>query len=292
MPKNQVYEPRLARAEHRLSIRGANYCVYEWGRTDAPLLIYLHGWGDTGATFQFVVDSLDSDWRVLAPDWRGFGRSSCECNSYWFPDYLADLDALLDVFSPDRPARLIGHSMGANAAALYSGTMPERVRAFVNAEGFGLADSDPADAPTRYREWIAAEKQSQPFSAYTDLNALAERILKRSPAMALSKATYVANQWAAQEGPDLFTLRADPRHRLPNPVLYRRAEAEACWRAITADMLLVAGSRSRFGFEFGETSLLFGGCARVEIEGAGHMLHFEAPGEFAKVIEDFMLQTL
>ena len=292
MPNNQVYEPRVVRAEHRLSIRGANYCVYDWGRADAPLLIYLHGWGDTGSTFQFVVDSLDSDWRVLAPDWRGFGRSHCECTGYWFPDYLADLDALLDVFSPDHPARLIGHSMGANAAALYAGTMPERVRAFVNVEGFGLTDSDPADAPTRYRDWIEAEKESQPFSRYTDLNALARRILKRNPAMALTEATFVANQWAVQEGPDVFALRADPRHRLPNPVLYRRTEAEACWRAITADMLLVSGSRSRFEREFGEASLLPERCKRVEIAGAGHMLHFEAPGELARAIEDFMLQTL
>ena len=39
-------------------------------------------------------------------------------------------------------------------------------------------------------------------------------------------------------------LRADPRHRLPNPVLYRRAEALACWHRIKADVLLVEGTDS------------------------------------------------
>jgi pimeloyl-ACP methyl ester carboxylesterase len=34
------------------------------------------------------------DWRVVAPDWRGFGLSEGNNDVYWFPDYIADLDAL------------------------------------------------------------------------------------------------------------------------------------------------------------------------------------------------------
>ena len=72
----------------------------QWGAADAPLLIYVHGWGDCGSTFQFVVDSLQKEWRVVAPDWRGFGRSTVDCSSYWFPDYLADLHELGEQLSP------------------------------------------------------------------------------------------------------------------------------------------------------------------------------------------------
>jgi pimeloyl-ACP methyl ester carboxylesterase len=36
------------------------------------------------------------DWHVIAPDWRGFGLSDyTQSDTYWFPDYLADLDAML-----------------------------------------------------------------------------------------------------------------------------------------------------------------------------------------------------
>jgi pimeloyl-ACP methyl ester carboxylesterase len=143
MADNSIYELIRKGTRRSLDIRRVRYSVTEWGDPDAPTFFYLHGWGDAGATFQFVVDALQNDWHVVAPDWRGFGRSVVECSSYWFPDYLADLHALLEVYSPAEPVRLVGHSMGANIGGLYAGTMPERVRAFVNVEGFGLTDSEP-----------------------------------------------------------------------------------------------------------------------------------------------------
>jgi pimeloyl-ACP methyl ester carboxylesterase len=42
----------------------------------------MHGWMDVGASFQFVVDALQGDWHVIAPDWRGFGLSQ---RSGWIP---------------------------------------------------------------------------------------------------------------------------------------------------------------------------------------------------------------
>ncbi len=62
----------------------------------------LHGWMDVSASFQFVVDASPADWRVVAPDWRGYGlteRARADC--YWFPDYLADLERVLDAQVPD-----------------------------------------------------------------------------------------------------------------------------------------------------------------------------------------------
>ncbi len=293
MPSEEIYQPKVRRAEREFAIRGANYCVYEWGDRHAPLLVYLHGWADTGSTFQFVVDALREEWHVVAPDWRGFGRSTCECQGYWFPDYLADLHALLDIFSPDDPIRLVGHSMGGNVGSLYAGTMPERVRAFVNVEGFGLPDSDPADAPGRYRAWIEAGNAVPRFSEYANLEALAYRIAKRHPAMSDSEALFVAGEWASRGSDGVARLRADPRHKLPGPILYRRAEALACCRAVTAEVLFVTGSSSEFAQKYGEVPTpLFSGGKSVAIDDAGHMPHFEAPRALAGVIEDFLLPTL
>ena len=293
MPSKEIYQPRVRRAEREFVIRGANYCVYEWGDPGAPLLVYLHGWADTGSTFQFVVDALSEGWNVMAPDWRGFGRSTCGCTSYWFPDYLADLHELLDIFSADDPVRLVGHSMGGNVGALYAGTMPERVRAFVNIEGFGLPDSDPADAPGRYRAWIEAGNAAPRFSEYANLEALAYRIGKRHPAMSDSEALFVAGEWASQGTDGIARLRADPRHKLPSPILYRRAEALACCRAATAEVLFVEGSNSEFAQRYGHApTSLFQDAKNVAIDGAGHMPHFEAPRALAGVIEEFLLPTL
>ncbi len=289
MTNENVYKPLRPRTVRELSVRGARYAVNEWGDADAPLIVYLHGWGDTGSTLQFVIDLLESDWHVVAPDWRGFGRSEIECTSYWFPDYLADLNELLSIYSPGEPVRLAGHSMGANVAALYAGAMPERVAALVNIEGFGLPDSDPDDAPRRYREWI--ESRELAFSEYTGYEALAARIRKRNPHMSAAAAGYVAREWAERGSDGIVRLRADPLHKLPNPVLYRRAEAEACWRAITASSLLVVGAESRLAERLPQ-GISLPGAKRIVIDEAGHMLHFEAPEALAAVIENFLQPTL
>jgi pimeloyl-ACP methyl ester carboxylesterase len=91
MTISRSYQPLVAREENVLHVRGIDYCMNEWGDENAPLFFYLHGWADTGSTFQFVVDALKSRWRIVAPDWRGFGRTSHSGGPYWFPDYLADL---------------------------------------------------------------------------------------------------------------------------------------------------------------------------------------------------------
>lgn len=294
MTQTKIYQPKRVRSERRYPIRGVDYCLHEWGDEDSPLFVYLHGWGDTGSTLQFVVDALGTNWRVVAPDWRGFGRSPCRCSSYWFPDYLADLHALLNILAPREPVRLVGHSMGANVAALYAGTFPRRVKTLINIEGFGLPDSNPADAASRYREWIEAADEAAAFSSYADFGQLAQRIARRHPGMDAAEAQFVAREWAREDGKGQVTLRADPLHKLPNPVLYRRAEAEACWKAITADTLVVIGGDSRFARELllGCDTLPFGEATTVVIEGAGHMLHFEKPAALAAAIEDFLLPTL
>src|SRR5256885_13949939 len=112
-----------------VQIRGLRYHCRCWGGERAPKLFMLHGWMDVSASFQFLVDALRRDWRVIAPDWRGFGLSEwAKSDSYWFPDYFADLDRLLEHFQADSPTTLVGHSMGGNVAAMYAGIRPERVR--------------------------------------------------------------------------------------------------------------------------------------------------------------------
>ena len=288
----RVYQPVVERRTRVLSVRGVEYCINEWGNRDAPLLFFLHGWGDTGSTFQFVVDALASEWHVVAPDWRGFGRSAHNGQSYWFPDYLADLHEILDNYSADRPVNLVGHSMGGNVCSLYAGIMPKRVSALVNLEGFGLSDSDPADAPLRYRRWVQRMRTPPAFATYDEFSELAMRIRKRNPGIGDARAGFVARAWACEDGA-CVRLRADPRHKLPNPVLYRRREAEACWQKISARILLVAGARSPFAPQPGEMeSLPFPGAETCTIEDAGHMLHFEAPERLAVEILRFFKYSL
>jgi len=288
------YQARREWRSKRHEIRGVDYCCYEWGDETAPLLLYLHGWGDSGATFQFVVDELQRDWHVVAPDWRGHGRSGHVGTSYWFPDYLADLHAILDIYSPDTAANIVGHSMGANVGGLYAGTFPTRVKRFVNIEGFGLADSDPQRAPDHYRRWIESGLAMADYRSYQTFDELVQRIQKRSRRMTAEQAMYVARQWAGRDAAGVIRIRADPAHKMPNAVQYRRAEAMACWDRVEADVLLVLGAETSFTSDLQSwldpdlSKHPFRNAPTISIPEVGHMVHFEAPAALAAAIEEFL----
>jgi pimeloyl-ACP methyl ester carboxylesterase len=267
-----------------------------WGpspsRSESPVLL-LHGWGDTGDTFQFMVDALGGDWALVAPDWRGFGRSEWPSEGYWFPDYLADLDALLDALSPEEPVRIVGHSMGGNIASLYAGLRPARVRSVANLEGFGLPRSSPGDAPGRLRKWLDQVKSTPVSKDYLTLEQLAAVIRHRYPRFSEAQAHFVARAWSEPDG-GRVRLLGDARHRWVNPIRYSREDAEACWREVRAPVLMVMGDESQFQATLGSDGsddAFRANMSQVQIAhipGAGHMLHIEQADRVAALIEDFL----
>jgi pimeloyl-ACP methyl ester carboxylesterase len=280
-----------------LRVRGLDLHLTRWGpqASDslAPVFL-LHGWADTGDTFQFMVDAFREDWPLVALDWRGFGRSEWAREGYWFPDYLADLDALLEQLSPRLPARIVGHSMGGNIASLYAGLCPERVRCVVNLEGFGLPRSPPDRAPEQLRKWLDQVKTAPTLKNYESFEQLAAIIRSRYPRFTEAQSMFVAQAWGRREADGRVHLLGDARHRWVNPVLYRRDEAEACWRGIRAPMLMLLGEQSeylsRLGVDGSDDGLRVAvrGIEIIRIADAGHMLHIEKPDLVAPLVERFL----
>ncbi|HZP94207.1 MAG TPA: alpha/beta hydrolase [Burkholderiales bacterium] len=278
-----------------LQIRGLRYHVREWGGEAAPKLFFLHGWMDVSASFQFAVDALKEDWHVLAPDWRGFGLTEWARGGYWFPDYVADLDALLDRLCPDGPAKLVGHSMGGNVAGLYAGIRPERVEKLVLAEGFGLPPAEPDRAPRRYAQWLEEIRDPPQLKTYASFEEVEARLRRNNPRLSASRAQFLARHWAEEKAPGRIELRADPLHKMVNPVLYRVEEAMACWRCIAAPTLWLHGDGAWLrGFLKGDEASLdsyraaYCNLCERRIDDAGHMMHHERPEAFAAAIEDFL----
>jgi pimeloyl-ACP methyl ester carboxylesterase len=231
---------------------------------------------------------------LVAPDWRGFGDSEWVPGGYWFPDYFADLDALLDTLVPQSRARVIGHSMGANVAKMYGGIRPQRMQWLANLEGLGLARTRPEDAPKRYAHWLDEVKDPFKEGRYESLEQLASILRMRNPRLTADRADFVARAWSRPE-PDSaeVRLRFDPRHRLVNPILYRREEAEACWARLEIPMLLVMGElsdhRARHTSYVTDEQLhgLFRKLRLVTVPGTGHMMHHEDPEAVARHIVEF-----
>jgi pimeloyl-ACP methyl ester carboxylesterase len=284
---------RPPRHEH-LSVRGLKHRLTWWGDpTDTPIVL-LHGFQDCGDTWQFLVDCLPDTWSLVAPDWRGFGGTDWAPGGYWYPDYLADLEALLDVLVPRKPARVIAHSMGANVAVLYAGIRPQRLEWVVNLEGLGLGRTQPEAAPARYAEWLDQLKGPLKDGWFGSVQQLANVLRKRNPRLRPDRALFVARAWT-RDADYGVRLAFDPRHRFVNPVLYRREEAEACWSRIEIPMLLVMGASSghleRRRRDFSEEYLrgIFRTVQTITLPGLGHMMHHENPQAVAEQIVPFVL---
>jgi pimeloyl-ACP methyl ester carboxylesterase len=279
-----------------LPVRGLRYHLREWGPEDAPLVFVLHGWMDVSASFQFVVDALHHDWRVVAPDWRGFGRSAGQGDAYWFPDYLGDLDAILGHYSPMAPVNLVGHSLGGNVASIYAGVRPARVARLVAMDAFGLADTHPEQAPGRLEKWLVELATPAGFRPYPDFDALARRLRADNPRLSPDRAAFLARELGTQTASGEVVLAADPAHRRVHPILYRRHEVLACWRRVTAPVLWLAPEdaalRQRLGVgdaEYQEGMACFRHFRQEVVAEAGHNLHHDQPEAVARIIEAFLL---
>jgi len=277
-------------------VRGLRYHVRRWPGDAARRMVLLHGWMDVSASFQFLVDALAQDWDVYAPDWRGYGLTDWgKSDCYWFPDYIADLDLLLERIQPDTPVNVVGHSLGGNVAALYAGVRPARIRRLVNLEGFGMAATHPDQAPKRYALWLDELREPSGLRPYPDFGALADRLQKSNPRLARERAEFLARHWGRETPDGSVLLRGDPAHKIVNPVLYRYEEARACWAQVTAPVLWVDAAESatlkRIGLsaeQYAERRAALRSLRYVTVHNAGHMLHHDQPEEVARLIEEFL----
>jgi pimeloyl-ACP methyl ester carboxylesterase len=302
-----AYQPRRSARSRFADVRGLRYHVLTWGDAGPtpparPPLVLLHGWMDVAASFQFLVDELAAaegpERIVIAPDWRGFGLTAAPgSDSYWFPDYLGDLDALLDALCGAQPIDLVGHSMGGNVAMSYAGVRPERTRRLVNLEGFGMPRTEPHQAPGRLARWLDELKTPQTLRDYADLDEVAARLRRTNPRLSADKAAWLAPHWAQQRADGRWHVLGDPAHKRVNPILYRVDETLATWRRIAAPVLWIEGDSTdtaawwghRYSkAEFHERLAVVPRVERAVLADCGHMLHHDQPAALAARIAAFL----
>jgi pimeloyl-ACP methyl ester carboxylesterase len=301
-------------------VRGCHYHVQVWPAAPVPAsgtpppaqppLVLLHGWMDVAASYQFMVDTLSEAFAagrtLIAPDWRGFGQSGPQPGAsapdhYGFPDYLADLDGLLDHYAPGQAIDLVGHSMGGNVAMLYAGVRPERIRKLVNLEGFGLPASQPGQAPVRYAQWLDQLKSLQrgdiSLKPYASRDAVASRLMKTNPRLGADKAHWLAGHWARPDASGQWRILGEAAHKVVGAQLYRVDETLAVHRCISAPVLAVEASddsmtllwQGRYSLaEYHERLQQVPDVRRCVIQDAGHMLHHDQPEALARLIETFL----
>ncbi|MFZ4806257.1 MAG: alpha/beta fold hydrolase [Hyphomicrobiaceae bacterium] len=133
---------------------GVRHHVAEAGPADGPVLLLLHGWPEFWATWEPVMARLDTTYRLIAPDFRGFGESENPTGDTPAPvraDQLADdMVALLDALGVPA-AGVVGHDVGSFVMQSLALRHPGRVRGlfFLNCptHGVGVRWREPSQIP-------------------------------------------------------------------------------------------------------------------------------------------------
>ena len=302
----QMYQAQRTSRSDYVPLRHLHYHVRVWGEPapDKTPLVLLHGWMDVAASYQFMVDALRHDHYIIAPDWRGFGlTATLDADNFWFPDYLADLDFLLDHYVPNGPIHLVGHSMGGNVAMLYAGIRPERIRRLVNLEGFGMPATRPSQAAGRYASWMDSLKKlhqgEMELKAYDSVEGVAQRLMKTNARLGADKAHWLARHWAQETVQGQWRILGNPAHKVPHAMLYRLDEVQALYGAITAPTLMVEAEdesmtqwfKGKFTLEeHHERIKVVPNLKMAHVADAGHMVHHDQPHVLATLIDEFLLK--
>lgn len=128
-----------------MDVGGANVFYRESGRRSDPAIVLLHGYPSSSHMFRDLIPRLSDRYRVIAPDYPGFGRSTGGPGyAYTFANYAKTIDALLGQLRVERYALYVmdyGAPVGFRIATAY----PERITGLIvqnaNAYDVGLVDS-------------------------------------------------------------------------------------------------------------------------------------------------------
>ncbi|PVZ14537.1 pimeloyl-ACP methyl ester carboxylesterase [Actinomycetospora cinnamomea] len=252
---------------------GTRLHVTTAGPVGAPVVVLLHGFPETAATWRAVATDLAADHRVVVPDLRGAGCSGLAppgTDAYATRDLAADLAVLAGALRLP-PATVVGHDLGAMAAVAWARARPAQVAHLVisggGVPGYGLAERGPphlrtfGDAPPGAIEAAERPRLQAFLAGFTGTQAfpLDDTVAAYAPPGRLDAAM---GRYRALHR-DAAANRADPRP-LAMPVLVVSGGAPD----LGADTLTPLRPDRRV----------------VVVPGAGHYVQVERPTAFADAV--------
>ncbi len=292
---------------HRLEANGLVHHVLEWeapvgaGPNDAalaPTALLVHGYMDAAGTFDLLAPSLTAaGLRVLAPDMRGFGAGpkAPRGSYYHFPDYVADLAAIVLAALPaEAPLFLVGHSMGGTIASLFAGAFPERVTKLAILEGSGPPDNPWNVAPARMRRWIdqvnelRARGAGDAPRAVGTLDEARRRLVANHSRVDRAILETRLPHLLHEVEPGRFAWSFDPLHKTVAPMPFFAEAYKEFAAAVTCPVLAVSGGPEGFHTPDEDARLAaFRNLSKVEMPGAGHMMHWTQPDALGAILTAF-----
>lgn len=233
-----------------------------------PVVFWNHGAGGNHMSWWQQVPVFRQDYRCIAIDHRGFGRS-LDTTGEGVARFIDDLEALADHLGVQQ-CSIVAQSMGGRASLGFAVRQPERVKALVMADTWGFFD---------WPEQQERARAMQP-AVTTPLvhRALAEAYQEANPAM-----TFLYRQIQGLNPP-----------REGSPVTAPGAPTLDQVKGCTVPTLCLVGSDDGVTPPPLIKALAdeLPNAQYVEVPGAGHSVYFEQPQRFNELVGDFLKKHL
>ena len=262
-----------------LIINGLNIHFREWGDSQLPPLIILHGFDAHSRSWDHVAAALADRYHIIVPDIRGNGESS------WAPEYswhlfIADTLSLMDALSLSQSI-LCGHSMGGRTSYMLASRYPERVTKLIIVEAVPddpkiRNDDPPIEIFGTIEDAVAEAYKRQPYADKDTLRHEVEHGLKQLE----------DGRWIKRFDPALYTAvwhgQLNPGTKLEWPALAK----------IECSTLLIYGIHSMGKMESEVTRMAqtIPNCELIEIPDAAHDLPNENPNEFIRRLRNYLME--
>ena len=165
-----------------ISANGIELFLLEQG--DGPLVVLCHGWPELSYSWRHQIPALaDAGFHVVAPDMRGFGRSSApaDINAYSIFDTTGDMVALVSALG-EKQAMIVGHDWGAPVAWIAAQFRPD-----VFTKVAGLSVPPPVRGRNRPLETLRANGVTNFYWQYFQTPGVAEAEFERDIALTMRK---------------------------------------------------------------------------------------------------------
>ncbi len=248
------------------------------GDPNGPVVVLLHGAGDSWHSWELVLPYLRRHLRVYAVTLRGHGLSDHPATGYTRAEFAADITAWLKQLNL-RDVTLVGHSLGSFVAQVVTQNDVEgRIRRLVLI-GSGPGRVPAADAPpSELSAYFAGVKDPIDYQFARDFQS--GTAFTPLPAAFLETMIAEVQRVPAAMFHALARGDADPQHveRL---------------RTIKARTLLFWGDQDAMFNKADQDDLLtiIPGARLITYASTGHALHWEQPARFARDLTAFMQGT-
>jgi acyl transferase domain-containing protein/pimeloyl-ACP methyl ester carboxylesterase len=277
-------------AEREVRRSGLSLCLCEWGPSEGPVVLCLHGLLDQALIWEEIAVRLARrGLRTVAYDQRGHGRSAwvgAGC-SYALPDFVVDAGAVLSQLG-DGPVLLAGHSFGALVAAMLAGLGQRPIAGLLLVEPPSAVRDPVQEALDSLAAMLQHAEASPLRPACADLDGVTAQWRHRLPSLSEDLARRLAAR-GSEAAPGGWVGRADPRLSLRAGLGWGAAALGtegygALLRRVQGPACVVFGSESGLGRgQAWDCLTVAGQVGRREVPG-GHHPHLDSPDRVVEII--------